>query len=403
MIEFKHKTVLLVSPFFYPELISTGKYNTCLVRSLLNENISVKVIASYPIYPDWKPKDTLETIEEVELYRGGLFIKYPKNPIFRRLILELWFSIFSLYRFLRIRKEIDVIVPVFPPSLFFALISFFIPKNVKVFGIVHDLQGVYAEKSERVFSKIIAFFINLIEKRAFRACHHLIFLSNTMVERAKKAYKLEFSEVKISVQYPFFNIIDSETQHTEISKLFTPEFKHVVYSGALGEKQNPLQLLSFFEALVNRCDKFHCHIFSRGPSFDSLRNLIDTSFNSTIYFHDLVPEDCLSELYKHSFVQILPQAPQTSDGSLPSKLPNLIYSGTPIFSISDSKSELSEILFKSGIGFSAHSWDNELLVEQFLEYANSLEGLNRRDLAIIGREYSKVNFNISHLISTILS
>ena len=48
---------------------------------------------------------------------------------------------------------------------------------------------------------------------------------------------------------------------------------HIVYSGALGEKQKPVKLLEFLEMLVNNNNKIMCHIFSKGHTFEELKTM----------------------------------------------------------------------------------------------------------------------------------
>ena len=40
--------LLFVSPFFYPEDISTGRYNTYFVRALLAQGVEVAIVAAHP-------------------------------------------------------------------------------------------------------------------------------------------------------------------------------------------------------------------------------------------------------------------------------------------------------------------------------------------------------------------
>ena len=82
------KKVLIVSPFFSPELISTGKYNTDLAIQIQKQNCQVKVLCSHPLYPDWKPQKSNQMIKGIEIKRGGSWLRYPKNNILRRLLLE---------------------------------------------------------------------------------------------------------------------------------------------------------------------------------------------------------------------------------------------------------------------------------------------------------------------------
>lgn len=397
------KTALLISPFFYPELISTGKYNTALAQSLLSEGFSVETISSYPLYPDWKPILTNDEIDGIRVYRGGSYIRYPRNSILRRIILELWFAVFSVYTFLKLKKKFDIIIPIFPPSLFFLVISLFINPETKIVGIVHDLQGVYSGKSRKLFSILLTYLINLVEGRVFKSCNHLVFLSNAMLDRAIKTHSLDKSRCSYSVHYPFSNISFSESDDDLdcrfISDLFPPAFLHIVYSGALGEKQNSGELISFFETLTASMDNIHCHVFSGGSIFRSLK---DKNSSSRIYFHDLVPEKYLYKLYDYSTVHIIPQAPKTSDGSLPSKLPNLIYCGVPIFAICDENSELSKIVSDCKFGCSINSWNMDRLVSRFKEFIFFIRENNREDFQAIGKEYVSLNFNISKLIKTII-
>ena len=101
----------------------------------------------------------------------------------------------------------------------------------------------------------------------------------------------------------------------------------MVYSGALGEKQNPFKLLSIFQKVVNKRDDICCHFFSNSPLVDTIKKKVTIS-NGNILFHDLVPEENLFELYQKSHLQVIPQRPGVSDGAIPSKLPN-IHRGIP--------------------------------------------------------------------------
>ena len=62
---------IFLSPFFYPEMISTGRYNTRLVMTMIARGVEVDVVTSYPMYPDWRPKYTQAIIDGAKIYRGG--------------------------------------------------------------------------------------------------------------------------------------------------------------------------------------------------------------------------------------------------------------------------------------------------------------------------------------------
>lgn len=88
------KKILIVSPFFYPEPISTGKFNTDFVRSLSEKGHEVTVLCFHPFYPSWKSKKSNEQIEGVTIIRGGNSLIYPKKNNFKKASFRSWVCIF---------------------------------------------------------------------------------------------------------------------------------------------------------------------------------------------------------------------------------------------------------------------------------------------------------------------
>ena len=131
--------ILLLSPFFFPEQISTGKYNTFLAQALVLAGHDVTVVASHPIYPSWRAEINNATLPGIEIKRGGGRITYPRSAMLRRAILELWYAWYALTSYFRLGSRPDIVIPIFPPSLFFMLLHWLMPRSVCRVGIVHDL------------------------------------------------------------------------------------------------------------------------------------------------------------------------------------------------------------------------------------------------------------------------
>ena len=392
--------IILFSPFFYPEKISTGKYNTYLASALKKSASQFNVITSHPIYPDWRPNTSHSKISGIELYRGGSLMIYPKSPILRRAFLEIWFSFHSLNRYLFLRNKCDIILTIFPPSLFFILINLFKPKKTCSIGIVHDLQGVY---SQRKASNTIYFLINkivsLIERKSLQSCNYLIFLSKSMKDRAIENYKL--NPECCSINYPFVTQHKKSNASKKIDLIFNKNKFNFVYSGALGEKQNPEQLFILMDRLTKLDMNIDCHIFSEGPIFNQLRNRAK-NVSSKVFFHHLVDEKFLSQLYSYCDFQVIPQAFGTSEGSIPSKLPNLLASSVKILAICEKISELSAIVKKYEAGVVINTWDIDEIIKIFLinkNYFNSkLKPFKNKFLKEIN-----IEFNINMTVKNILN
>ncbi|WP_445757929.1 glycosyltransferase [Polaribacter sp.] len=348
--------ILIISPFFYPEPISTGKFNTDFALELVKAGHSITVLCFHPLYPGWKVKPTNQKLEPINIIRGGKHLKFPKNTILKRLVLEISYAFFVFRKIVRYQKKIDIIIPIFPPSLAFYSILPFLPKKIQKVGMVHDLQEVYSFGKAGFLHKIVRFFIHGIEEKCYRQCDRILFLSKEMKNEAKRLYNLRPD--KLLIQYPFINISSSITN--DLDSILKSNKINIVYSGALGEKQNPYDLYRFFDQASKKIENTVFHFFSRGEIFNDLKN---ANKNLEIYFHPLVKKENLSELYKKSDVQIIPQKVNSSKGSLPSKLPNLLYSGCKILIVTDPGSEIETLFEENNIHFTINSWDLELLIE----------------------------------------
>jgi len=78
----------------------------------------VDVVASYPLYPSWRPVPTNAEVAGVFIHRGGLHVRYPGSAVGRRLILEMWFGIYALLWIARLRRGVDTVIAVVPPGSF---------------------------------------------------------------------------------------------------------------------------------------------------------------------------------------------------------------------------------------------------------------------------------------------
>jgi len=375
----KSTKVLFISPYFHPEKISTGKYNSLLVRALVENGAHVEVIASEPFYPAWKPARSNGELQGVPVHRGGAWIRYPQSMILRRAVLESWFALHALWQSLKLNKDTSIIVGVFPPCLFFVLSRYLFPPSAQRIGIVHDLQGLLGLSDGGFLKRVLLPLVHALEKKAFQSCDKLIVLSNSMAKRIIEDFGLDRN--KILVCYPFVSVRNQTTTGSNLTALFDEAFQHVVYSGALGKKQNSLQLLEFFEVAAGKLPNVRFHIFSEGPTFQAARRRYESSGTGRVGFHDLVEENDLEELYARSTVQVVPQVQAASGACFPSKLPNILASGCPVLAICEPDSELAQIVEETGFGAVAHSWQNEKLLEELksvLEHAKCQTHLQRQ-------------------------
>jgi colanic acid biosynthesis glycosyl transferase WcaI len=384
---------LLISPFFYPELISTGRYNTHLSRALVEAGFALDVIAFHPLYPEWQPSPSNKQMPGVRILRGGAGIRYPKSPVLRRLVLELLFT-WHVFRTCMAEKDgYDLTLYIFPPVLF-SLIPRAIFKTSLRVGIIHDLQGIMANARRGAIRKMVSQITRILERKAFERCDLLVCLSTSMRNVVVDNYRVPVSKTFIS--YPFPSIAGGSTD--DLTGILDSGHIHVVYSGALGEKQQPELLLAVYKAICEADEKAVCHFFSRGPLFEKLVAESSGLSMSRIRFHDLVSDANLAELYQRSTVQLIPQATGTGSGAFPSKLPNLLAMEVPVFAICDLDSELAQIIRESGCGRAVDSQDPVCLAREILELARNSRSEDPAERSARLSRYVSENFGLRPLI-----
>lgn len=358
--------LLLVSPFFYPEPISSGKYNTCLLKALVENGIQADVICFHPMYPDWRPIPSNAGMAGLNIYRGGAWARYPKGSLLRRFVLECAFGSYVLSHAGRI-KHYSKIIAVIPPMLFLPILWITAKRKTKIFTIVHDLQGIMAGVGVSRGRQAVTRLVRFLEKIILRCCHRVIVLSNGMANFLSESYSLPRS--KMTVCWPFVTV-DTCDAGNRLAHLFAADKKHVVYAGGLGHKHCPKEMVSFLYYLAMKRRDVVCHVFSGGPLFDALSK--DKNWkNDRLIFHDLVSDRDLCELYLRSHIQIIPEKVGFSEGAVPSKLSNLLATGVPILYIGDENSDVWRLIRDCNAGMCCDSWDfdrlsdlaNKLLIE----------------------------------------
>lgn len=359
MAERKH--LLLLSPFFHPEILGIGRFNGVIGRAMRAEGHAVTVVCSHPLYPDWKPAYSDAQLDGIRIIRGGLYMRYPGGQVVRRALLESWYALFTLYWLLRLRGRIDGLIAHFPPSLFYAVIAPLIPKRVLRIGIVSDLQYVYVASRKGPLGRLLKTAIRAVESFGLRRFDRLIFQSRAMRDYVAREYGLPLRHAV--VQYPGVTLAAGEGDGP-LAEIFAGEGLNVVYAGALGDKQNPLFLLRVFETLCERCPDVRCFIFSQGVNVEKMQTAARPALSDRVRFHPIQPEAHLAELYRRSDIQVVPQKLGTSEGSMPSKIPNIMSTYTHIFAITDPGSEVDQVLSRYPRACVVHSEELDVVVER---------------------------------------
>jgi glycosyltransferase involved in cell wall biosynthesis len=372
-----------------------------LAQRLAARGEQVIVFASHPLYPSWRPERSSAGVPNISIRRGGAWLRYPRTPLFRRFVLETWYSAFTCLAYLRLTSKPKRLVIVFPPSLFLLFLRPFLSRGTSIVGIVHDIQAVLGVRGRSMVGRFLRACIAWIERRSFATCDRLIFLSQSMAERAIREYGLQRADC--SVHYPFPTLTERVGEPSAaLGRSLPPGRVNVVYSGALGQKQSPDELVRFMAELGRRNPAVSCHIFSAGPDYERLKVAWSAVPDCVVRFHSLVPESQLADLYASSSIQLIPQADGTNDGALPSKLPNLLAAGVPIFAICEPNSEVGRILTEAGAGGTASSFFGADTMQRFDMLLSAVAAETRPSRIERLRPFVERHFDVDPLVDEIL-
>jgi colanic acid biosynthesis glycosyl transferase WcaI len=394
----RSKRVLLLSPFFYPEMISTGRYNSFLAKALVKNGYDVDVICFHPLYPDWRPRISNAVIAGIRAIRGGAWIRFPANPFLRRALLEAAFTLHILRRIGRIRRYAHVIT-VLPPMLFLPVVLMAINDRTTVTAIVHDLQGVMAGIGKKPERSGLINLIRIVERAVLQRSHRIVVLSKTMARFLTRRYGIPAARLTI---FPPFITVQPPRTMAHLGHVFANDKKHVVYAGALGAKQNPEKLVRFFHHLANYRPGLVCHLFSGGPLFEGLHRKW-SGVSDRLLFHPLVPDHELFELYSRSDIHVLPLIAGFSQGAMPSKLPNLLAAGVPLLYLGRENTDIGRLISETGAGLCAGSWNLDRLtelVDRLLEQSAVSSHEDRQN--DFNRKYAH-QFNVDFLIKKLVT
>lgn len=335
--------LIFISPFFWPEPISSGRYNSLLVKALSDFKCldRLDVVCLHPFYPDWvSEKSPPWESAKISLHRPAHLIWFGKKKFVQRFVLELFFYYHVASQLLKLNVDQDcIVVNVVPPSLFCHVVNF-LTKKIKKIVIVHDLQVGYLEK-KGILGTGIGKIVKMIEKKGFREADRIICLSRVMAEAVEKQFEVD--PRKITIKYPFSVLSYKKNPHWHRSfgrRDFDPK-STFVYSGGLGDKQDFKTVLDCF-ARKRLQDKNACFkIFSKGFVFEKLKT---GNINLRIEFLNLIDERYLVDFFSQGFIFVVPIGRGVSDFSIPSKIFDLLACGSRILCICDEDSEMRRLL-----------------------------------------------------------
>jgi len=327
--------ILIYGINYAPELTGIGKYTGELAPWLAEEGHEVKVVTSYPYYPNWKVQSPYsswfwkkENINKVNVLRCPLYVPN-KVSAFKRIIHEFSFVLSStLALFTMLFQKIDVFVCVVTPfHLGIPAKVFSWLKGIPMIYHIQDLQVDAARDLGMIKNERVLGLMESMEQWILKNTNIVSSISEGMIDKIKNkgvptteiVYFPNWVDSKVIYPMPKDNLLRTKLGFSNTDKI-------VLYSGNLGEKQG-LEIIIDAARYFKSDSKIKFLIVGEGGTKAKLEHLAKAHELSNVYFSPLQPYDQLSALLSSADLHLVLQKEAATDLVMPSKLTSILAVG----------------------------------------------------------------------------
>jgi colanic acid biosynthesis glycosyl transferase WcaI len=342
---------------YAPELTGVGKYTSEMCRWFAGAGHDVRVITSYPHYPDWTVKGAYrngrysrERIDGIDVVRCPLFV--PGSPSgSRRILSHVSFALSSAPRLLAAawRFRPDVIFTV-APSLQTAPAGLLAARlsRAKAWLHIQDFEIDSAFSLGILSGGLLRRTAETAERALLRRFDRVSTISGKMV--ARLAAKGVAGDRRIEAP----NWVDTAIVHPQGRMTpiraelgLAPDTAVALYSGSMTLKHGLETVVESVRTLQQTRPNLVFVFCGAG----AIRNdLVEwTRGLPNVRFLGLQPTERLSELLSTADIHLLPQRAEVADLVLPSKLAPMLASGRPVLAMAAPGTQLAAELEGTGL------------------------------------------------------
>ncbi|CAN5521352.1 glycosyltransferase family 4 protein [soil metagenome] len=361
-------TLWILTEVYYPEEISTGYYLTSIAEGL-GEGRRVKVLTGQPKHMSRglrAPKR--ETRNKVEIFRAwGTTLD--KNVLVFRLLNMLTFGISLFFKSIRhFQKGDQVLVVTAPPSLPVTTTLAALLKGASLTLLVQDsypeiLIAVGAVQKDSLFVSAVNFFNRWVYKYASK----IIVMGRDMNEMFRQ--KTAGLDVPI-VTIP--NWADLEAIHPTprsdnalLTELDIAEKFVFMYAGNIGYPTDVETIITTAEKLLDR-EEFHFVFIGAGVKKKWLGSTVVEKHLKNVTILDYRPRIEQTMFLNACDIGLIALIKGMWGTAMPSRTYNIMAAGKPIIALTDTGSELAQVIDEDNIGWHIKPGNAENLAETIL-------------------------------------
>ncbi|MEQ8396059.1 glycosyltransferase [Thalassobaculum sp.] len=376
-------TVLMVTQFYWPEIVGSAPYCTDLAEWLAREGWRVRILTCRPHYPEGVvPVQYRDGLLDRETRRGATIDRLPpwqpaRRGALGRMLGEFAFLGRGLWALATGRvSRSDVVISLCPSVLAVVLGRLSCRWGGHHVAMVHDIQSGLASGLGMVGGSWLLRLMRALERWALNGTDGIFVLSENMRERLRNQGITTPIEVM-----PIW--VDADLIQPVERTSGAPTT--VLYSGNLGRKQALDQVIELAEVLQRRGSTLRVVVRGKGGEADRLMAEAANRGLRNIEFHPLVPADRFSESLAEGDVHLVPQDAATADFAVPSKIYSIMAAGRPFVATALPDSHLWRLQQQTGAFQCVPPGDADALADAVL--ALGADSRRREDLGARGRAF----------------
>lgn len=372
--------VLLITLNYAPELTGIGVYNTDFAEYLTGEGHQLTVFCTFPYYPRWKkdPKYRFkffqtERIAQVKVQRCYTFVPSTPSSV-KRILHEGIFAFFAFWRIL-LGARPDVTVAISPPFLgIVATASATRLRRIPLHIHIQDLQPDAAIDLGMLQGRVLIRVLHALERFAYNSASLVSCIGESMLARVKAKgvpeEKLMLFRNWVNIEWESVPSSSGEgfrTMHGLGSKFL------VLHAGNMGEKQSLDILLDAAAIAQQKGDDMHFLLVGDGGRRKELEAMAEEARLKNVLFLGVQPEHEFKNILRTADLSVLLQRSSVKDIVVPSKMLNILASGSPIIASVHHESETARILEELTINVIVPPEDAAALYARICEFRKNPE------------------------------
>lgn len=385
----KLKTGLVVTQYYWPEMVGSGPYCSDLAEHLARQQWRVQVFTCRPHYPAGAVHANYRDGAGDREHRNGVTIRRvpPWRPDKRgaasRIASEAVFLARGLWALATgtVRRA-DLVVSLCPSILTVLLGCLAVRRRGRHVALVHDIQSGLAEALNMAGGRAVLAVMRRVERMVLNRTDMVLVLSDEM--------RIQLQRQGVTAPIDVLPLwVDARRIAPGEAEPGSAQPPTVLYSGNFGRKQALQQVVDMAAILQQRTGDIRIILRGEGSEKQALIDQAEAHGLRNVRFAPLVPAEHLAAALAEADIHLVPQDANTADFAVPSKAYAILAAGRPFVAAAREGSQLWRLMEESGALICVPAGDAGALADAVERLARDPE--LRRRLGEQGRRFVVAN------------